>query len=524
MLKVLALLLLVISSVAIVGRTDRVAGQERGPERTTRFAYDAAGSVAAVTGPDGAVRRFAHDPLFDLVTAVTQPSGAVTRYGYDAEGALVTVTDATGRAWTFGRDVAGQVVEEVDFTGRRLGYGYDAAGRLVEAVDARGLVTRMARDAAGRLTERVYAVGTEAETAEAFAYDAAGRLTEASNATVAVGFAYDAVGQVVEEWQCLGDGALAGTPLAGGGAQSVRSTYDALGRRVARATPAGRDLAFGHDAEGRLTSIEDGVGPLVRTSLDKLGRTRRRAIGADVGGQPALVGLRTYTAFGELAEQRLVRDAGPGRVGLAEVFKRTYSLDVSGQITEIEDSRWAAGPSGPGPAVLAFRHDADGRLSASVYPDRGLEPYEADAAGNVPAAPVRLPQPPVSDAGAASGGDRDRVVAVRVAAGWTLGYDADGNLLTKTDALGRHGGTAWRYVYDAAGRLSEVFTDDGAGEIQVGAYGYDVLGRRVARQTWAEGGSGFDERVVWDGGIPAERQRAEREPLAVLDSDEGACS
>ena len=523
----------------LLRRTDRVAGQERGPSRTTRFAYDAAGNVAAVTDPDGAVRRFAHDPLFDLVTAVTQPSGAVTRYAYDAEGDLATVTDATGRDWAFARDLAGQVVEEVDFTGRRLGYGYDPAGRLTESVDARGFLTRMARDAAGRLTERAYAAGTDAEAVETFAYDAGGRLAEAANGTVAIGFAYDAVGRVAEEWQRLADGTLAGTPLADSTVAVVRSTYDALGRRVERATPAGRDLAFGHDAEGRLTSVADGAGPLVRSSLDKLGRPKRRAMGADVGKSPAAVGLRSYTAFGELAEQRVVRDAGPGRMGLAEVFRRTYAHDESGRITSVEDSRWARGPSGPAPATLAFGHDPDGRLASSVSPDRGLAAYEADAAGNVPAAPVRLPQLPVADGGK---GDRERVVAVRVAEGWSLGYDADGNLLTKRSVSGPE---TWRYVYDAAGRLAEVWRDDGAGEIQVGAYGYDVLGRRVARQTWEVDGSGLSERVVWDGDVPAERRRAVREsrasgaasgdtavtvrtyafegfePVALLDGDEG---
>ncbi|WP_420457101.1 RHS repeat-associated core domain-containing protein [Rubrivirga sp.] len=494
----------------LLRRTDRVAGQERGPSRTTRFAYDAAGNVAAVTDPDGAVRRFAHDPLFDLVTAVTQPSGAVTRYAYDAEGDLSTVTDATGRDWSFARDLAGQVVEEVDFTGRRLAYGYDPAGRLVESVDARGFVTRMQRDAAGRLTERTHAAGTDSEATETFAYDAGGRMSEAANGTVAVGFAYDAVGRVTEEWQRLADGTLAGTPLDGSTAV-VRSTYDALGRRVGRATPAGRDLAFGHDAEGRLTSVADGAGPLVRSSLDKLGRPKRRAMGADVGTAPAAVGLRSYTAFGELAEQRVVRDAGPGRVGLAEVFRRTYAHDGAGRITAVEDSRWARGPGGPEAATLAFGHDPDGRLASSVLPDRGLAAYEADAAGNVPAAPVRLPAPLRPDGGEADGGG---VVSVQVAEGWTLGYDADGNLLSKRDTSGRHGGASWRYAYDATGRLAEVWRDGGAGEIQVGAYGYDVLGRRVARHTWAEDGSGLDERVVWDGDVPAERQRAERDPLA----------
>ena len=527
----------------LLRRTDGLAGNEHGPTRTTRFAYDAAGNVSGVTDPDGAARRFAHDPLFDLVTAVTQPSGATTRYAYDDEGDLAAVTDATGRDWSFARDLAGQVVEETDFTGRRLTYGYDRAGRLAESADARGLVTRMKRDAAGRLVERVFAAGTDAEAVETFAYDGAGRMVEAANGAVAVGFAYDAVGRVVEEWQRLGAETLAGTPLADPAPLAVGSAYDALGNRVARSTPGGRDLSYGHDPEGRLSSVADGHGPLVRHAHDKLGRVKRRAIGGGANGVAA--GLRRYTAFGELSEQRVVRDAGPGQIGLAEVFRRTYAHDGAGRITGVEDSRWARGPAGPAAAALAFRHDADGRLAASVYPDRGLEAYAADAAGNVPAAPVRLPAPPRPDSGSSDAADGGGVVSVQVAEGWSLGYDADGNLLSKRDTSGRHGGAGWGYVYDAAGRLSEVLRDDGGGEVRVGRYGYDVLGRRVARETWAADGSGLAERVVWDGDVPAERRRAGRgpdhsatpleggavavrtyafqgfEPVAVLDGDAG---
>ena len=39
----------------------------------------------------------------------------------------------------------------------------------------------------------------------------------------------------------------------------------------------------------------------------------------------------TASPLGELAEQRVVRDAGPGRVGLAEVFRQTYAHDRAGR-------------------------------------------------------------------------------------------------------------------------------------------------------------------------------------------------
>ena len=492
-------------------RTDRVSGQERGPERTTRFAYDASGRVAAVTGPDGATRRYARDALFGVVTSVTEPSGATTRYEHDTEGRLASVVDATGRGWAFQRDALGRVVAETDVTGRTLRYAYDAAHRLVETTDARGVATALAYDEVGRVTGRAFAAGTDAETTEAFEYDKAGRLTRATNTSADVVWVYDALGRVVEERQSLATDALASDAAGWSvGPAVVRSVYGALGWRETRATPAGRDLHFGHDAEGRLTSVADDRGLLVEQALDAVGRVRRRAIGAAPSGPAPVVGVRAYTPFGELAEQRLVRDAGPGRVGLTEVFRRAYDYRPAGELAEVADSRWTAPGPGLG-ASVAFRFDADSRLASSLDPVRGLQTYAFDAAGNAPAAPVRLPQFPTTD-GDVPGDDRQRVVSVRVAEGWTLGYDADGSLLTKHDASGRRGGLAWRYVYDPAGRLVETWRDDGGGEARVGRYRYDALGRRVARETWAEDGSGLAERMVWDGDVPAERQRSERAP------------
>ena len=490
--------------------TAAAEGDSDGPTRTTRFRYDAAGNVSEVIDPDGAVRRFTHDPLFGLITAATRPSGASTQFQYDADGDLVAIVDATERTWSFARDLAGQVVEEIDFTGRRLRYGYDRAGRLAESIDARGLVTRMARDAAGRLTERTFAAGTDHEAAETFAYDPLGRLLEARTPSAAVGFAYDAFGHVVEEWQRLTGGASGVNSPVRSGIASVQSAYDERGHRVGCTTPSGRELTFGHDAEGRLVSISDESGTIARHHLDKRGRLKRQFIG-EVSDRPAASGVRSYTAFGELAEQRLVRDAEGGRIGLTELLHRTYTHDDAGRLRRIEDTRRGQGLTAE--SVVTLSRDADGWLASSVYPERGVVAYLSDAAGNVPAAPVRLPSPTRQDSGAppeASGETADArgvVVAVRVAEGWTLGYDADGNLLSKADASDPRG-VSWRYAYDAAGRLSDVWRDEGGGEFQVGRYRYDAFGRRVSRETWTREGVGIEERMVWCGDVPAERRRS----------------
>ena len=509
-------------------------------------AYDAAGRPTGLTDPAGSTWTRAYD-LDGHLAEETGPDGATARYQYGGRGFPVRIEDGAGEAAHLTWNADGQLAAETDRTGATTRYGYDALGRLTRRTDAEGGETLFVYDGAGRLLRlTARAPGDEGGPARTtrFRYDAAGNVAEItdpdgavrrfthhplfdlvtstaqpSGATTRFGydadgdlatvtdatgrtwsFARDLAGQIVEEWQEAARGASGSTLPALTERAVVQSAYDVLGHRVGCTTPSGRGLSFGHDAEGRLVAVSDEHGPIVRYALDRLGRAKRRAIGGGPGGAAA-VGLRSYTAFGELAEQRLVRDAEPGRVGLAELFRRTYAHDEAGRLRQVDDSRWPRGLAAG--ASVDFRRDADGWLTSSVDPVRGLEAYTADAAGNVPAAPVRLSTPPRPDGGEAAGG----VVAVSVAEGWTLGYDADGTLLSKRDASGRHGGVAWRYAYDAAGRLAEVWRDGGGGEERVGRYRYDPFGRRVTREAWTPDGAGVAERTVWCGDVPAERRR-----------------
>ena len=73
-----------------------------------------------------------------------------------------------------------------------------------------------------------------------------------------------------------------------------------------------------------------------------------------------------------------------------------------------------------------------------------------------------------------SGGDRGRSWRlVAVSDGTTLGYDANGNVVTRTV-----GGVTWRYVYDPENRLREVWR----GAERVATFRYDADGNRVLRE------------------------------------------
>lgn len=415
--------------------------------RVSRFEHDAAGNLVRATDPLARIRRYAYGAM-GVLTAIRDPNGATTRYRYDAEGDLLGVQDAMDRRWSFRRDALGRVVEERDFTGRTLTYAYDAAGRLAASTSARGATTRLDRDAAGRLTRRVHADGTE----ERFSYDPAGRLARAENAAATVEWRYDSLGRVVSE------------SLNG---MTVESRYDAVGNRVGRVSPFGRAVGFAYDPADRLQAVSDPAGDLLRFERDRLGRERQRMLPS------GLVSERVYSRTGELLTQRTLR-------GAATLLERRYRYDAANRLRAVDDARWG---------TVSFEHDAADRLTSALYPERALERYLFDEAGNVPAAPVEEPTPrriPLLRGGSAA---PERVLERVVhAEGWILTYDADRNLVRK-----EREGSVSVYRYDAAGRLEAVATA-GGGTV---SFSYDPLGRRVGKSS-EEGAVAF----LWDGDMP----------------------
>src|SRR5206468_1099733 len=85
----------------------------------TRYAYDAAGQLTAVTGPAvagaSAVRQFTYDAKGN-VTAVTDGEGRVASYQYDDRGNRVLDRDAAGRTITRTFDARNQLLAETTYT------------------------------------------------------------------------------------------------------------------------------------------------------------------------------------------------------------------------------------------------------------------------------------------------------------------------------------------------------------------------------------------------------------------------
>jgi RHS repeat-associated protein len=448
----------------------RITTAEDPSGRRTRFRYDEAGNVVETTDPLGRTRLFGFEPVGPggMLSRVTEPSGATTRYRYDGEGDLVEVEDPTGRRWRFARDATGRVLAEEDFAGRRLRYVRDSAGGLTGVLDGLGRETLLERDPVGRLVRRRYGDGEE----ETFAYDPAGRLSAAVNGAAEVRFVRDRCGRVMEEHQ---------------NGEVVRSRYDAAGNRLRHGLPSGRELLFGYDPEGRTTRVATDDGVLLESVRDRLGRETERRLPSGVTSR------RSYTATSERSAQSL------GRPGSRPLLERRYEYDAGSRVTSVSDSRFG---------VLRYEHDPDGFLASVVSPEGEVEHFRHDAAGNVPAAPVRLGRE-VAGAGRASGAGAlpPPAAEVRHAAGWTLAWDPDGNLVSKENAS-----TRFRFHYDAAGRLVRAERDG----VEVARYAYDALGRRVEKRTAAGRAS-----YVWDGDVLAEERVGPTAPGSGGDGDDG---
>jgi|GEM_PF-734735 len=100
-----------------------------------RYAYDAAGRIAAARGPDGAERRYAYDAAGALVAPPGGPQGED-----DERGRLAFVADAAG-AWRCRYDEAGRLAELHGDGAPAARFVYDHKGRLALA-DLGGSVER----------------------------------------------------------------------------------------------------------------------------------------------------------------------------------------------------------------------------------------------------------------------------------------------------------------------------------------------------------------------------------------------
>jgi RHS repeat-associated protein len=341
-------------------------------------------------------------------------------FGYDAAWRVSSIANGI-ETITRSYDLAGQVrSEQSSRNATTLTYGYDPAGtRDLLQVGSTSLLT-YAYDDDGRLDSM-----TRGSALFDFGYDNAHRrtnLTYPSASGLATAYAYDDRSQLLSLTSTKGAAALA----------QFGYLYDRVGNRTSK-TALDHAESYGYDVLDRLTEVSrSGLSGLWHYGYDKVGNRTSHQSGLDVV-QAAVNGRNQVT--GTLGAGPLVWRGTldePGSVSLT-------SVQVNGQPAKML----------PGNVFEATIPSQLGQNDVTVE--------ATDVRNNV----------------------RSNVYRVTVTgSGASYGYDANGNLVSKTE-----GANAWSYVWDAENRLLRAClnvtpcSDANA----TARFSYDGLGRRVEK-------------------------------------------
>jgi RHS repeat-associated protein len=466
----------------------------------THWAYDLRGQCVSVTDPNGNVQRRKHDAL-GRVVRVEEPDGNVRELGYDPEGNVVRARDRQhdvhfeyqgmsrlrarseagtrvefrydteeqllaiqnehGAVYRFVLDPAGNVAEEHGFDGILRRYQRDKAGRVSRVWRPARESSQYGYDAAGRVTEIQHSDGAS----ERYVYRPDGELTEATNSATALRFERDLLGRISREQQ---------------GEHWVGSEYDSLGRRKTVRSSKGLMQRIRRNSMGDVVAIEAGVHTLTTEGTDPstLGRIFGERDPYRVDFERDRLGLELQRNLPGGVQARWQRDR-LGRPELHEIrvhgvvqSARRYEWDSNDRLRAILDAL-----KGP----VQYSHDALGNLAAATYADGRIEWRMPDAVGNL----FRTRDRDDRKYGAAG-----QLLESRDERGvTTYAYDAEGNLIDKTEP----DGARWEYRWNLSGMLVEVRRPDG----EVVRFAYDALGRRVTKTY-----RGKSTHWIWDGNVP----------------------
>ncbi|GAA2101842.1 hypothetical protein GCM10009801_75440 [Streptomyces albiaxialis] len=417
---------------------------------TTRLTWTVEGKLARRVGPDGAEERWEYDgegnctrhidPVggattyeythFDLLTARTGPDGVRYTFAHDSRLRLTQVRNPQGLTWSYSYDDADRLVGETDFDGRTRRYDLDPTGRLSATTTALGERITYERDAAGRLIRK-----DAAGAITTYAYDPAGRLTQATCPDTDLILQRDRMGRVKTE---LIDG------------RATTFVYDALGRARRRETPTGAQTTYAYDAAGNRTSLTT-QGRTLTSVYDAAGRERDRRM----EGSPLL--SQRWDPTGRLTHQNV-----------ADIQQRTYSYGPDGNLLEVRDSL---------NGTRRYELDSAGRVT-TVRARDWAERYAYDEAGNQTEAVWPSGLAPAQAAGARTH------TGTRIQSAGRIHYEHDGAgrlVLRRKRRLSKKPET-WRYEWDAEDRLRRVVTPGGT----EWTYRYDPLGRRISKESGRE--------------------------------------
>ncbi len=265
-----------------------------------------------------------------------------------------------------------------------------------------------------------------------YTYDADSRLMQVTAPTGTYSFSYDNVGRLT--------GTSTTYAFLSGRTLTESYSYDAASNRTGFTDPEGGATTYGYDSDNRLTSVASAASGSFSFGYDSLSRriSLTRPNGVNVN--------YTYDSL-----SRLLSVLDQSRKGTLDGAAYTY--DPAGNRLSRQDYRTGT--------MSNFAYDAIYQLLQVTQAGQPTETYSYDDVGN------RLSSLGVSPY------SYDNSNELNSQPGVSYSYDANGNLISKTDSNG-----TTSYSWDVENRLTSVTLPGSGGTV---SYQYDPFGRRIEK-------------------------------------------
>ncbi|WP_433299827.1 LamG-like jellyroll fold domain-containing protein [Actinoplanes sp. CA-030573] len=350
----------------------------------------------------------------------TAAEGTVVRTSYerDADGGVLSSTDANGNITRFEYDEADQLAVTIEPPVRSEVHGgtpvtaspislagYNTFGEQTEEKDPTGNVVTVRYDADGQPVETIYPEYTP--PGSSVPLRPRDRLE------------YDKLGQVTKAIDPLG--------------AETTYTYDRLGRLTKETEADGGTTRYGYNLADDVTSVTDATGAKQTATYDYLGR---QVTGTEIVRQASTAYTTNYEygAGGWLS-----------KITSPEGVQQKSGYNALGEVTSTTDAA---------NATTTYQYDGAGRVIRTTLADNTYETSSFDGAGRMVA-------------------KRSFDAANAELQKTTARYDRNGNLIAATDPRG----ITTEFAYDASDLLVSQSEPITANDKIVSTFGYDAAGR-----------------------------------------------
>jgi RHS repeat-associated protein len=388
--------------------------------RVATYAYDVNANPTSLTltnlpGITGAVTTSAtYDGVLSRPLTVTDPLGNTTSISYDTFGNALSVTDPLSHQLTFGYNGIGLVTSVTDAMQNQTQFAYDFAD-LIGMTDPLLNTTSMFHDAAGRLSQRTDPLGHTTK----YQYNNLDQVTQITDPLQGLtSFTYDGNGNLTN----VQDARQQGTN------NKTVYTYDNFDHLLTRKDPLLRQESYVFDQLGNLTSFTDRRGKPTTYQYDGINRSTF----AGFGTAPTYESTINYTYDGGNRLSKVV-DSSSGTI--------TPVFDGLNRLTS------ETTPQGS----VAYTYDNDSHMTKAQVTGQTAVSYYYDNASRL----YKITQGTSTLIGY-DNANRRSTLTLPNGIVLTYGYDNDSRINSMSYQLGTTMVGSLSYVYDAAGRRTQV--------------------------------------------------------------------